>query len=55
MKDMLNNKPIDMDRQPNEENKLYLKLMEFADLRKRQYDSEQLSSLETVHLGVKKV
>ena len=33
MKDLLNNKPIDMDRQPNAENKLYLKLMEFAELR----------------------
>ena len=34
---MLNNKPIDMDRQPNEENKLYLKLMEFAELRAKKY------------------
>jgi hypothetical protein len=26
-----------MDRQPNEENKLYLKLMEFAELRAKKY------------------
>lgn len=37
MKHMLNNKPIDMERQPNVENKLYLKLMEFANLRKKAY------------------
>lgn len=38
MQDLLNNKPIDMDRQPNEENKLYLKLMEFAELRTKKLE-----------------
>jgi len=41
MKKMLSNKPIDMDRQPNDENKLYLKLMEFAELRTKKNEESQ--------------